>query len=95
MSIKTPLTEHAQERMMQRAVNDVVLDLILELGETYQDYGGATYVLLKNRHARKRIARKLKQAANKLERRDGLFAVEAEDGAIVTVGHAHSRHKHV
>ena len=90
---RSNLTQHAKERMMQRAIDELVTSLVLEFGDAHTDSDGCTYTELRKKKLCKKIARKLKRAANKLERQDGVFVVESEVGSIVTVGHTYTRHK--
>ncbi|WP_373509803.1 hypothetical protein [Thiocapsa sp.] len=85
------LTCHAQTRMQQRAISELVVDLVLSLGVEAHDYQGAAFYSLQDRKCRRSLARDLRRAADKLESKDGLFAVAGAQGELITVGHQYRR----
>ena len=88
---KLKFTKHASSRMQQRAIDDVLVGLILNLGKKYSDGKGCTIYGLTDRKQRHRVASALRKKAEKLEKQDGLFAVESKEGALITLGYQDRR----
>jgi hypothetical protein len=85
------VTRHAQTRMQQRAIGELLVDLVLSLGDETHDYQGGVFYSLQDRKCRRWLARDLRRAADKLESKDGLFAVAGAHGELITVGHQYRR----
>lgn len=80
------ISAHAQVRMKQRGINDVVLDRLLEYGKVAHDHRGAEVVFF-NKPARQRLRRQVASVEYRsLERYFNAYAVIAGNGEVVTVG---------
>jgi hypothetical protein len=79
--------------MQQRAMNGVLVELVLSHGEEIHDKNGDIFYCLNDRKRRHRFAHQLRKAADKLEAKDGLFAVESGGGELKTTGHQYRRHR--
>ena len=87
----TPLTQHARTRMQQRGIAAVAVDLLMDYGREAHDHRGCR-ILCFDKRSRRRVARELKaELFRRVERYLGTYAVLAEDGAVVTVGHRVTR----
>lgn len=92
-------TDHAVERMRERCIGPVLVNLVESLGIRIHDLGGETTYVLRDRKQRHQLARVLKRTANELKRaseklecRDPVFIAVTNDGALKTAGHEHTRH---
>ena len=80
------LTRHAKQRLQQRALPVLVVDLLCRYGAERKQNGST--VLYFERRSRKRAQRALKDALDRFEKIDDAFLVMAEDsGQIITAGH--------
>lgn len=79
------LTKHAITRARERGCQPLSLALIKQFGHGSRTAAGAK-VWMANRRERDRILEALKAAQHDFEKPDPLYFVEAEDGAVVTVG---------
>lgn len=87
------VTQHARVRMQQRGVPPVIVEWLLEYGATVYEGRGA-HVRYFDKHARQRIRReKGDLVLRRLHELFDSYAVVADDGAIVTVGHRYRRMK--
>ncbi len=85
-------TKHARDRMQQRGLPPIVIDLLLKFGIwTYR--GGAIV-----RHFDRRARRKADEYTGGLLGRNGkwsdAYLVVSQEGSIITLGHRYSRIKH-
>ena len=78
------LTEHARARMRQRAIPPAVLDALFAWGRGQHDRHGAV-ILYFDKAARRRLARE--RLDRLLERHFDAYAVVADSGEVITVGH--------
>lgn len=86
------LTEHARARMQQRAIPPAVVEALLAYGREEHDHRGATIVFF-NKAARRRLERE--RLDRILDRHLDAYAVVAETGEVITVGHRDKRiHRH-
>ena len=77
--------------MQQRGISPAALDALLDFGRELHDHRGCLIVRFDKR-SRRRAARELGADRFRLiERHLGAYAVLGPDGAVVTVGHRHSR----
>lgn len=89
------LTDYARVRLQQSGIPEPVLEYLLTYGSTVHDHRGGELVFL-DRHARDRLRRtKGVEVFKKLEPKPDTYAVIAEDGVVLTVGHRTKRiHRH-
>lgn len=87
------LTAHAQVRMQQRGVRREVVDWLLQFGARTYDGHGAQ-ILYFDARARERIRSAVgDEALRRSHDRLGSYAVVANDGQVVTVGHRYRRRR--
>ena len=90
---RTGLTDHAAMRMQQRGIAYAAIEALLDYGRAVHDHHGAQ-IFHFDRRAWQRIARTAGvQALRELEPYRRLYAVRANDGSLVTVGHRTERVK--
>lgn len=85
------LTRHAADRLQQRGIPPVVVELLDRFGAA-ERCGGAERLYF-DRQAEKRVCAFLggPRSMRVVEPWLGVFAVIADDGAVITVGHRHGR----
>lgn len=81
-------TKHAQARMQQRAIPPAVIEALLDFGQEEHDHHGGC-ILYFDKAARRRLERE--RLDRVLERCLDAYAVVAESGEIITVGHRDRR----
>ena len=91
-NVSYELSEHSRKRAAQRAIPDIVLDVLLERGEMDEQKGGTSLIEL-NRRERKALVKSLKKLLRALTNDASPYAVMADNGHIITVGH-HYRPRH-
>jgi hypothetical protein len=82
------LTDHARARMRQRAIPPMAVEALLAYGRGEHDHRGGTIVYF-DKAARRRLERERLDRA--LEHCLDAYAVVAETGEIITVGHRDRR----
>ncbi|MCZ2151050.1 MAG: DUF4258 domain-containing protein [Bryobacterales bacterium] len=82
------LTEHARTRMQKRAISPSVIEALLDFGQEEHDHHGGC-ILYFDKAARRRLERKCLDRM--LNRYLDAYAVLAETGEIITVGHRDRR----
>ena len=87
-NVSYELTEHGRKRAAQRAISDIVLDVLLECGEMEEQKGGTS---LLDRRERKALIKSLKQLLRALTNDAPPFAVMGESGRVITVGHKYKQ----
>jgi len=85
------LTLHAQKRCQQRAIPNMVLDLLIDIGNIKYNKGGATIFYLSK--TGKDHARRLLKSMHFSQTDHCLnaYLVMASDGSIITTGHLYKR----
>ena len=86
------LTKHAQARSHQRAIPELLIDLLLQFGAT-QKSGGGTFKVFFDKAARRRLQAYAGPLAGLLGEHLDVYAVVSADSSIVTVGHRIERVK--
>jgi hypothetical protein len=88
------MTRHAQARCRQRGIPPSIVEHLLDFGNEVHDHRGACVVFFDHR-ARERL-RSLygHDGFKRIEPHLKAYAVVADDGAIVTVGHRRHRINH-
>ena len=86
------LTKHARIRSQQRAIPQLMIDLLLQLGSTEKAVGGATKVFF-NKASRRRMQAYAGHIAPLLEEHLDLYAVVGSDSQVITVGYRNERIK--
>lgn len=84
------ISRHAAARMQQRGIDRLTVFLLREFGRKQHD-GLATIRYLDKRRAQK-LATRLKEMAQDMERLSNLYLVEAEE-TLVTVAHSRRHHR--
>lgn len=80
------ITKHATNRMENRAIPPLLVDLLYRYGSEKHQCGST--VLFFDRRARKRAHRALKDALDRFEKLNDAYVVAAGDsGDVITVGH--------
>ncbi len=85
------LTQHAAARMQQRGIKAQTVEMLFQCGAKEYDHCGATIYYF-DKPARQRLCRQY--GAERFKKIDGqldTYAVIAENGAVVTVGHRTKR----
>lgn len=80
------MSRHARTRCQQRAVTELMLQLLREYGETEHVGNGCRKRSL-TRQAKKRVRRQLQATLSHYDSLADTYLVESDDGQIVTVGH--------
>lgn len=88
-----PSTEHAQERLQQRAVPPLIIDLLAQFGTAIRAHGAERLVF--DKAARRRLKRHLggNRGLRVVERWLGVYAVVSDDGHLITVAHQQRHHR--
>ena len=85
------LTDHARARLQQRGIPEPILEYLLAYGSTIHDHRGGELVFF-DHHAREQLRRTQgAEAFKKLEPKLDTYAVIADDGVVLTVGHRTKR----
>jgi hypothetical protein len=83
------ITRHAAERFQQRSVPAQIFHLLEEYGDAERSHG--CDLLFFSKAAKARIARDWGNEFRHIERWMKVYAVVADSGAVVTVGHRTKR----
>ena len=87
----TPLSRHAQARMQQRGISTELLGLLAVYGARAHDHHGGQLRFF-DKAARRRLRQAAGEAAwRRVESKLDVYAVIAQDGCVVTVGHRDRR----
>lgn len=92
VNVSYKLTEHGRKRAAQRAISDIVLNVLLGSGEMEEQKGGTATIEL-DRREHKALIKSLKQLLRALTNNAPPFAVMSESGHVITVGHKY-RQRH-
>lgn len=85
------LTQHAVARMQQRGIKVQTVEMLFHCGAKEHDHRGAT-ILYFDKQARQRLCHQYGAAQfKKIEGQLDTYAVIAENGTVVTVGHRTKR----
>jgi hypothetical protein len=85
------MTQHAACRMQQRGIKAETIEILFVSGAREHDHQGAT-ILYFDKPARQRLRHEYgSDRYRKIEGQLNAYAVVAEDGSIVTVGHRTKR----
>lgn len=80
------LTNHAKQRMQQRAIHPLMIELLYLYGRE-QHQNGSTILFL-DKHARKKARQALADVKQRFDKLSDTYLVEADsDGSVITVGH--------
>ncbi len=86
------LSNHAMQRMQQRAIHPLMIDLLYRYGREQQQNGST--MLFFDRRARERALRALEDVKQRFDKLSDAYLVEADgDGTLITVGHRFHRIK--
>jgi len=85
-------SRHAQERMRQRSIPQIVLDLLMQFGAEEHSHGAIRYSL--DKKSRRALDRYLGSARIKeMDKLLNTYVVVSSDGQVITVGHRTRRQK--
>jgi hypothetical protein len=85
------LTDHARVRLQQRGISEPALQYLLTYGSTVHDHRGGELVFF-DHEARDRLRRTQgAEVFKKLGPKLDTYAVIADDGVVLTVGHRTKR----
>jgi hypothetical protein len=85
------LTQHAEARMQQRGISSTTLESLLDYGTMTYDHRGGALVFF-DKKAKSRLLRNVGRAQYRvMEKQLNAYAVVANDGSVVTVGHRRKR----
>lgn len=88
------VSRHAKVRSQQRAIPEMMIDLLLQFGSSATS-GSGTCKMFFDKTSRKRIRAYAGPLANLLEEHLNLYAVVSQDMQVITVGHRLERiHRH-
>lgn len=89
--ITSAMTSHAQERLQQRAIPSLVLDLLEECGSIARTRDGES--LFFDKAARRRLRHRLggERGMRMIEPWLGIYAVVGDQGLVITAGHRQRR----
>ena len=86
------MSNHATQRMRQRAIHPLMIDLLYRYGRE-QHQNGSTLLFLDSR-ARKQARRAIEEVMQRFEKLSDAYLVESEtDGVVITIGHRSKRLK--
>ena len=86
------LSNHAKQRMQQRAIPPILVDLLYRYGKEQRQYGST--VLFFDRHSRKHVRKALDDLIKRFDKLSDVYLVESDDEATtITVGHRLKRFK--
>lgn len=80
-----PMSNHAHHRAQKRSVPAQIIEMLQTYGATQRSHGREIWFF--DHHARKQIARDFGDAFRQFERWMNVYAVVADNGLVVTVGH--------
>ena len=89
------ITNHAQARLQQRGIPEIIVDSLLEYGREVHDHRGSTILYFDSR-TKLQLEQLLRhslshQTLGSLESHLDAYVVLGRDGAVVTVGHRTKR----
>jgi hypothetical protein len=89
------LTQHAQARLQQRGISVKVLESLLDFGHEAHDHHGSRVVYFDHR-ARQQLRRQVgTESYKRIEPHLDAYAIVADTGEVITVGHRTRRiHRH-
>ncbi|MGC4368001.1 hypothetical protein [Hydrogenophaga sp. R2] len=84
------MSQHARQRSQQRAIPELVIDLLLQFGSREKSSGGTSKAFF-DKSSRKRIKSYAGPLASFLEPHLDSYVVLSSDDHVVTVGHRNER----
>ena len=88
------LSIHARQRMQQRAIHPLMIELLYLYGREEQQNGST--MLYMDKRARDKARKALKDVKQRFDKLSDAYLVEADgDGTVITVGHRNKRIKEV
>ncbi len=86
------LSNHAKQRMQQRAIPPLMVDLLYRYGKEQRQYGST--VLFFDKKSRKHVRKALEEVIKRFDKLSNVYLIEAGDSSTtVTVGHRLQRFK--
>jgi hypothetical protein len=88
------MSNHARQRMQQRAIHPLMIDLLYRYGREQQQNGST--MLFLDKRARDKAWKALQDVKQRFDKLSDAYLVEADgDGTVITVGHRHKRIKEI
>lgn len=85
------MTMHANVRAQQRRIPPLIMEWLTSYGASRHDHRGAE-ILYFDKHSRKALAKAVgEEVVSRLAELLDTYAVIADDGAMITVGHRYKR----
>jgi hypothetical protein len=85
------LTQHAEARMQQRGISQKALESLLQHGVAAHDHRGAKIVFFDKKAKSRLLTGSGRDTYRSLEKHLDVYAVVANDGSVITVGHREKR----
>ena len=88
------MSDHAKQRMQQRAIHPLMIELLYLYGREQQQNGST--MLFLDKRARKKARQALQDVRRRFDKLCDAYLVEAGgDGTVITVGHHLKRFKDI
>jgi hypothetical protein len=87
----TELSSHAHRRSAQRAIPELLMDLLVQYGDMREQRGG-TVVLEWSPSTAKWMRNQLKEIFAHWDQQEHVYTVAAADGSVITAAHRYRRH---
>jgi hypothetical protein len=78
-------TNHAEQRMQQRAIPELAIELLEIYGST--EHSNGARIRFFDKKARQQVTHAVKALASDLDRIVEMYLVEGNDGVVITAGH--------
>lgn len=78
-------TDHAEQRMQQRAIPELAIELLQLYGCT--EYSNGSNIRYFDKRARQQATRAVKSLARNLDRLGDMYFVETSNGLVITAGY--------
>lgn len=79
------ITYHANQRMQQRAIPYLAIDLLQIYGCT--EYSSGDRIRYFDKNSRQRMSRALEELTRDLDKIGDMYCVESKEGTVITAGH--------
>jgi hypothetical protein len=85
------LSPHARARMQQRCISPAAIEVLLDFGRMRHVHSDGRELVYFDKKARAQLLKANPAAARAIDRLGRTYAVLADDGCVVTVGHRYRR----
>ncbi len=88
------LTYHAEQRMQQRGIPFLAIELLCHYGQA--EYAGDAMIRYFDKRGLKKAKREIQQVLDRMDQLDNMYCVETDEGKVLTTGHRtrHIRREH-